>query len=111
MYDDIKNNISNLTNDQVINLMLIFAKEASSRDAVATKEAITLALKNGIFHADSYKSLGYEDMAISFGLAFIEVQEEVRKTEKPFTTDSKESLIQEVEEAMKMLKADDGVYH
>jgi len=74
-YDKIKDSIEDLSKEELINLMLLFAKASANKSIHGTKDAIILALKNGIFEADSHKSLGYESMAIAFGLAFIQTHE------------------------------------
>jgi len=71
-----------LTIDQLINAMLVFCKEASLKHPKKTFEAITMALSNGIFEADSYKSLGYEEMAIVFGMAFRLIEARIGEQEK-----------------------------
>ncbi len=78
-YEQIENALTSLSDEEIINLLLILSKKSSDRDIIKTKNAITLALKNAIFFGDSEKSLGYENVAFSFGLSFREVEQEVAK--------------------------------
>ena len=68
-----------LSEEELINGMLLFCKEASKRNIIKTQKAITLAISNGIFHGDTHKSLGYEDMSIAFGMAFREIENVVEE--------------------------------
>lgn len=66
--------INQLTDDQLINTMLALCKAASAKNPQKTYQAITLAITNGLFHAHTHRCLGYEDMAIAFGIAFRQVE-------------------------------------
>mgnify|MGYP001371362290 CR=1 FL=1 len=74
MFKQIKNQLENLSYDEMTNLLLIISKSLADEDPIKLKEVIAAALKNGIMEAETYKSLGYENMALSYGLAFIEIQ-------------------------------------
>ena len=113
MYNKIKQNINNLSDDELLNLLLIISKTSADRDLIKLKEVIVSALKNGILEAETYKSLGYENMALAYGLAFMEVQNEITEMsqeDKTFT----EALEDEIEGAVILLMDDDPdnkVYH
>jgi hypothetical protein len=112
MYNKIKQNIKHLSDDEILDLLLHVSKVSADRNPIKLKEVIVAALKNGILEAGSPKSLGYENMALSYGLAFMEVQDQVTEMKEEDKAYGK-VLREEIEEAVNFMmeQTDEEVYH
>ena len=97
--------LSTLTDSQIIEAMLIFSKESSTRNLEETSNAIILAIANGLFHANTHRSMGYEDMALAFGIAFREVENMILDVKE------KEAQLDILSSIMINNVLDDEVYH
>ena len=105
MYHKIKQNIKDLSDDEILDLLLHISKISADKNPIKLKEVIVAALKNGILQGDTPKSLGYENVALAYGIAFMEVQDEIAGVKGKDREEIEEAVI------LMMEQANEEVYH